>query len=206
VNGEGQTVHSVTARGEIVREELTPAYDYIAGDATPAYGNRLKKAWRHAVFVKGPQPFIVLYDELVAPQPAKFQFMLHALSAFTVDAQAARLRVNQPKASVEVAYLSPVPLTFAQTDGFKPAPTREFPNHWHVEAGTTEARGELGLITVLVPQRAGARPVWEAKRSDDAGAAVIDVTIAGRRHTLRFPKPGTDGKVQVTLPPAAASD
>ena len=31
VNGEGQVPHSVAARGEIVREKLTPAYDYIAG-------------------------------------------------------------------------------------------------------------------------------------------------------------------------------
>lgn len=206
VNGEGQTPHSVAAKGDIVREEFTPGYDYIAGDATAAYAGRLRKAWRHAVFVKGPQPFVVLYDELIAPQPATYQFMLHALKAFTIDAQAARVRVDQPKAGVEVAYLSPVALTFAQTDGFNPPPTREFPNHWHVEAGTTAARRELGMITVLVPHRHGAASPWQAVRADETSAIAVTVTIGGRAHAIRFPAPGVDGKVHVTLPAGAGSD
>ena len=200
VNGEGQTPHAVAAKGEIVREQLTPRYDYIAGDATIAYGGRLKKAWRHAVFVKGSQPFVLFYDELVAPRPAKFQFMLHGLRAFVIDAAAARLRIDQPKASVEVGYLSPVPLTFQQTDGFNPPPTREFPNHWHVEAGTTEPRQELGMVSILVPYRAGKSPVWEAKRDDGSEGTAVDVVIEGRRHTFRFPRPGSEKRVEVTVP------
>ncbi|MCX6954615.1 MAG: DUF4962 domain-containing protein [Verrucomicrobia bacterium] len=197
VNGEGQIPHSVAATGQIVREHLAPAYDYVAGDATVAYGDKLQKAWRHAVFVKGPQPFIVLYDELVAPQPAKFQFMLHALSAFAVDEKASRLRVTQKQAGLEVAYLSPVPLTFVQTDGFKPAPTKEFPNQWHLEAGTTELRRELGMVTVLVPSRTGTAPVWQAVRSEDATGTTVEVTMGDRRHTLHFPKPGSTDPVRV---------
>ena len=192
VNGEGQIPHSVAATGKIAREELTAAYDYVAGDATVAYGAKLTKAWRHAVFVKGPQPFIVLYDELVAPQPAKFQFMLHALSAFSIDEKAGRLTVAQPKAGLAVAYLSPVPLTFTQTDGFKPAPTREFPNQWHVEAGTTEARLALGMVTVLVPHRAGQEIAWQARRRDDATGVTVEVVIGGQTRTLHFPSPGHD--------------
>jgi len=200
VNGEGQIPHSVASKGEIVREQLTPHYDYIAGDATVAYGKRLKKAWRHAVFVKGEQPFIVLYDELVAPEPATFQFMLHGLQAFTVDAERARLRVEQPKAAVDVAYLSPVPLAFKQTDGFVPKPSREFPNHWHVEAGTTEERAELGVVTLLIPQRAGAAPAWTARRSEGRDGVTAEFVVNGRTYTIRFPQPGTDTAVQVSLP------
>ncbi|MBI5766984.1 MAG: DUF4962 domain-containing protein [Verrucomicrobia bacterium] len=199
VDGEGQVPHSVSSTGRIVREEFTPGYDYVAGDATPAYGKRLERALRHAVFVKGPQPFIVLYDELVAPQPAKFQFMLHALSAFSIDEKNARLHVRQPKAELDVGYLSPVPLAFAQTDGFKPAPTKEFPNQWHAETGTTEPRRALGMVTILVPSRAGAAPVWTAKRSDEANATTIDVTIGGQRRTIRFPAPGRDEPANVSL-------
>jgi len=197
VDGAGQVPHSVNSTGRIIREEFTPGYDYVAGDATPAYPKKLERAVRHAVFVKGAQPFIVLYDELIAPQPAKFQFMLHALSAFTVDADGARLRVEQPKAGLEVAYLSPVPLAFAQTDGFKPAPSREFPNQWHVEAGTTEPRRELGMVTVLVPHRAGQTPAWQSRRTDDAGGTTVEVTIDGQRHTLHFPAPGGTDAVRV---------
>jgi hypothetical protein len=190
VNGEGQLPHSVNATAKIVQEKFTPAYDYVAGDATPAYAKKLTRAVRHAVFVKGSAPFIVLYDELSAPQPAKFSFLLHALSAFTIDAAHARLGVTQPKAALDVRYLSPVPLTFTPTDGFVPKPSREFPNQWHVEAGTTELRRDLGMITVLVPARSGAAPVWDARRADDARGVSLEVTIGGKRHTLRFPAPG----------------
>ncbi len=200
VNGEGQTPHSATSTGRIVREHFTPGYDYVAGDATPAYGQRLTKAWRHVVFVKGPNPFIVMYDELVAPQPATFQFMLHALKSFQVDEPAARLRLEQPRAALEVAYLAPVPLVLAQTDGFKPAPTKEFPNLWHVEAATTERRREMGVVTVLMPHRAGGIAAWQAKRVETGAGPVIEITIGGKTHTIRFPAPGGDQPVQVTLP------
>lgn len=201
VNGEGQTPHSVAAKGAIVREQFTPGYDYIVGDATAAYAGRLKKAWRHVVFVKGVQPFIVMYDELVAPQPARFQFMLHGLKPFTIEQRESRLRLDQENSRLDVRYLSPVPLTFVQTDGFKPSPSREFPNIWHVETGTTEARGELGMVTVLVPQRAGKPATWQASRTDAAGGASVDVTVEGRRHSIQFPPPG--GTAAVTVQTAA---
>jgi hypothetical protein len=204
VNGEGQTAHSVAARGEIVREELKQDFDYIAGDATPAYGGRLKKAWRHAVLVKGAHPFVIIYDELVAPQPATFQFMLHGLKSFQIDEAAARLRIEQPKANLEVAYLSPVALAFQQTDGFKPAPTREFPNHWHVEAGTTDKRQELGMVTVLMPSRASGAVKWTTKRIEESNAVAVEVRVEGKSHLIRFPLPGTDGAVEVKLPASEA--
>jgi hypothetical protein len=199
VNGEGQIPHSVNATGRIVREQFSPAYDYVAGDATPAYGQRLQKAWRHVVFVKGERPFVVMYDELVAPEPATFQFMLHALKAFTIDERAGRLSVAEAKAGLEVAYLSPVPLTFAQSDGFTPPPTREFPNIWHVEAGTQEKRRELGVVTVLVPHRAGQAVAWQARRRESSDGPTVEIEIGGRRHSIGFPAPGTDRAVEVRL-------
>ena len=185
VNGEGQIPHSVASTGKIVRERLTPAYDYVAGDGTVAYGKRLQKAWRHAVLVKGAQPFVVLYDELVAPEPATFQFLLHGLSAFAVDEARARARLEQPQSGVEIAYLAPVPLAFRQTDGFEPKPTREFPNHWHLEAGTTERRRELGVVTVLMPYRRGQAPGWDAVRRDDDGGVTVVITAGAARHGWR---------------------
>ncbi len=199
VNGEGQVPHSAASTGRIVREQLHASYDYIAGDATIAYGGRMQKAWRHVIFVKGSEPFIVLYDEMVASAPATFQFMLHALKPFEIDANAARLRVEQPKAGVEVAYLSPVPMTFKQTDGFSPPPTKEFPNIWHVEAGTTEPRRELGVVTVLMPHRSGKTSAWQARRLEQNGEVNVEVTVAGRRHVIILPTPGTDQPVRVRL-------
>jgi hypothetical protein len=194
VNGEGQIPHSVSSpppKSSASSSRPRPTTSSAMPRSLTASGCG-KRRWRHTIFVKGEQPFVVIYDELIAPQPAKFQFMLHALSAFTVDEKAARVSVAQPKAGLSAAYLSPVPLTFAQTDGFKPAPSKEFPNQWHLETGTTELRKDLGMVTVLVPHRAGQAPVWQARRTDDATGAKVEVTIGGQTRTLHFPAPGRD--------------
>jgi hypothetical protein len=121
------------------------------------------------------------------------------LKEFAVDAKGARVRIDQPRAGVDVAYLSPVSLAFKQTDGFNPPPSREFPNHWHVEAGTGEPRKELGMISVLVPYRAGKLPAWQATRGESDGRTVVEVVIEGRRHRIGLPRAGEEA-VEVTLP------
>ncbi|MBM3860299.1 MAG: DUF4962 domain-containing protein [Verrucomicrobia bacterium] len=196
VDGIGQEKHKATPQGKIIAEQFTPGFDYICGDATAAYGNRLTRALRHVAFVKGEQPFIVLYDELAAKQPSTFQFMLHALQEFTVDEKAAKLSVEQPKAGVTVKYLAPVPLKFRQWDGFDPKPKREFPNQWHVEAGTKEKRAEIDMLTVIVPHRAGQRREWAAERFENASAIAVRVTCGNNPVLVTFRKQGTGARVE----------
>jgi hypothetical protein len=193
VNGEGQQKHVAKPQGRIVAEQLTPAFDYICGDATPAYAGRLTRAKRHVIFVKGDMPFIVLYDDLEAREPSTFQFMLHALKPFTIDEKTGELSVEQPKAGVIAKYFSPMPLSFRQWDGFEPSPDKEFPNQWHVEAGTKDKRMELSMITVLVPHRAGQPVTWRADRKDTADGLRVRITLAGKSTTVTFPKSGATG-------------
>ena len=201
VNDQGQIPHAVNSTGAIVREQLGDDYDYIAGDATAAYGGKLERARRHTVLVKGEQPFVVIYDQLIAPAAAKFEFMLHALSAFDIDEREARLHVQQPQAGLDVRYLSPVALKFVQTEGFDPPPSTarggSFPNHWHVEAGTTEPRAEIGMIAVLVPHRGRAAPAWAAQRVDRSDGIALEITVNGRARSLKFPLPGSDGPLTI---------
>ena len=194
VNGEGQEKHKATSQGRITAEQLTPQFDYICGDAVEAYSNRLTRALRHAAFVKGNNPFIVLYDDLVAKEPSTFQFMLHALKQFTIDEKSARLSVDQPKAGVMVKYLSPKPLAFRQWDGYEPKPKKEFPNQWHVEAGTQEKQNGIGMLTVIVPYRAGQKATCEAKRLESATAIGVEMTIDNNKpQIVAFRKNGITG-------------
>lgn len=188
VNGEGQVPHTAAPHGRIVEERLSPSWDYLVGDATAAYNGRLNRYRRHVAFVKGETPFIVLYDELQAKAPSTFQFMLHALKPFTVDDAAARLTVVQPLAGVAVQYLTPTPLAFRQWDGYQPPPSKPFPNQWHVEAGTREQRTELGMITVLLPYRAGKEPAWKAERAETEKAVKVSVTVGGKTTRVNFPR------------------
>lgn len=203
VDGEGQIKHTPAPHGRIAEFKLTPGWDHVVGEAAEAYGGRLVRFRRHVVLVKpGPdanaaQPFIVLFDDLESKEPATFQFMLHALARFDVDEKKARLSAAQPRAVVDVQYLSPTPLAFRQWDGFDPPPRREFPNQWHVEAATRQKQRQLGMIAVIVPYRAGQRPEWSAERAQSDAAIGMRLTCAGRRTAVWLPRPGQAGEVRV---------
>jgi hypothetical protein len=188
VDGEGQIKHTPAPHGRIAAEKLTPAWDYVMGDATPAYGGRLTRAHRHVVFVK--QGFMVMYDDLAAVKPATYQFMLHGLAEFAVDTASATLRLERPRAGVMVKYLSPAPLAFRQWDGFEPKPNREFPNQWHVEAGTQTPLPAVGMLTVMTPYRAGQAPVWSAERLESGTAVGARVKLGGKQYLVGFRKAG----------------
>jgi len=194
VNGEGQEKHKATPQGRIIAEQLTPQFDYVCGDAVAAYSNRLTRAFRHVAFVKGDKPFIVLYDDLAAREPGTFQFMLHALKPFTMDEKNAQLSVEQPKAGVAVKYLPVSQLSFRQWNGYDPKPKKEFPNQWHVEAGTQVRQKESEMLTVLVPYRAGKLISWEAKRLESETAIGVEVTMGdGKPQVVAFRKHGVTG-------------
>jgi hypothetical protein len=193
VNGEGQRPHSADPAGRIAEAALGPVFDYISGDDPEAYGGRLTRSLRRVAFVK--PDVIVIFDELAAKEASTFQFMLHGYGAFTVDEAAATLALERPLAGLTAKYLSPVPLAFRQWDGFEPRPQKEFPNVWHVEAGTREKRTELDMITVLVPHRAGQRVDWTAARTDTDSAAGVRIVRGGRTTLVAFRKTGAVGAV-----------
>jgi len=186
VDGEGQIPHSATSTGRIVGSKLTPAWDYIEGDASAAYGGRLTRARRKIAFVK--PDLIVICDDLAAPKPSSFQFMLHALGPFTVDEKGARLSVKRDKAGVTARYLSPTPLDFRQWDGYLPPPDREFPNQWHVEAGTRKNMAELRMVTVIIPERAGRESHWHAERLESDTAVGARIERGGKTTVVAFRK------------------
>lgn len=197
VNGEGQIKHTAAPHGRIAASRFTDQLDYVMGDATAAYDGRLKRFQRHIALVKGERPIIVIYDDLSANEPSTFQFMLHALTEFKLDAEHSTLEAQRPKAGVQVRYLSPIPVKFRQWDGYNPPPDKEFPNQWHAEAGTVEKRQDLGMLTIIVPSRAGEKAQCEAERIESASAIGLRVTREGKTGIVAFRKYGASGPAQV---------
>jgi hypothetical protein len=195
VNGEGQIKHTAAPHGRIVESKLTPDWDYIAGDATAAYGGRLERYQRRVAFVK--PDVIVMYDDVAAAEPATFQFMLHALAEFKLDEGKSQISVEQPKAGVTVKYLSAAPLKFRQWDGFEPKPSKEFPNQWHVEAGTQDKQRAIGMLTVLLPYRAGQRAEWTTERLESNTALGARLQSKGKNILVGFRKNGVTGKASL---------
>ncbi len=183
VDGEG---------GRIVTHEFTPDWDYLVGDATDAYGGRLLRYHRHIVFVK--PDLILIYDNLVATNAATFQFMLHAPQPFDLNEAGAELTLERSKAGLVARYLSPEALKFRQWDGYEPAPEyREFPTQWHVEAATQTPREELGMLTALVPRRAGQKAEWTAERLESDSAIGIRFVSGENKTIIAIRKAGITG-------------
>jgi hypothetical protein len=165
VDGLGQKPHSLDLGGRIVKWQFQDGVDYVQGDGTDAYEGRLKRARRHIIFLK--PDVIVIADDLEAPRPATFQWMLHGLSAFVVEEQAQRLVLDRGTAGVVVDYLAEGPLRMKQWTGYNPPPDREFqmsmgvpkiPPQWHVEASSTRPSERAFVLTVLRVFRQGQVP------------------------------------------------
>jgi hypothetical protein len=184
VNGEGQKPHSADLGGLIRTADLRDGLDYVVGDATASYEGRLQRAVRHIVFVK--PDVILIADELTAPAPSTYQFMLHGQQPFTLDEAQQRLVLDREKAGVVVDYLAQSPLKFRQWTGYTPEPDKKYllsinrpmiPDQWHVEASTVAAATTNLTFTVLRPYRTGERP--ESKVEMESSGEGIRLTVRG---------------------------
>lgn len=195
VNGEGQIKHTAAPHGRIIHSRLEKNFDYIVGDATEAYGKRLKRYHRHVLFLK--PNVIVIYDDIAAAEPSTFQFMTHALKPFAMDESNASLSVQMPKAGLSLKYLAAEPLKFRQWDGFQPPPDREFPNQWHVEASTVEKRSNAGLLTVLIPYPADDPVELKLERLETDTAIGVRISRGDSGGVVAFRKAGVAGEAEI---------
>jgi len=171
VNGEGQTIRSAAASGAIVDFKDRPGYSYVAGDATPAYVGKLKNWTRRILFLR-PGLFLLL-DEITAPNPSQFQWMLHAFEK--MDIADNRIISRRKSAQLDVHLACPQGLTLTQTDqfdtpynhGIPEAYHRRRPNHWHVTAETVQESDVVRIAAVMAVS--GAQERFEVKRQEANG-------------------------------------
>ncbi len=185
VDGEGQVPHSPDPFGRIIADDLQSGADYIAGEATRAYADKLRRYVRHVVFVK--PDLVVFVDEAIADQPRRFAWMLHALAPFEVEPRQQRLRIEREQAGAYIHYIAPSPLQMRQWDGYTPPPDAEylrsigrggFPNQWHVEASTVRPHSEVFTLTVVRPYRKTRRPLAEMEVEENDTALLIRTATA----------------------------
>ena len=193
VNGEGQKPRSADLGGRILKWDFQDGMDYVAGDATASYEGRLKRARRHVFFVK--PDVIVLADELEAPKPSTYQWMLHAQQAFELKESEQRLVLDRGEAGVVVEYVAERPLKLRQWTGYDPPPDARYlasigssiPPQWHVEAASAEPATTAFALTVLRAYRRGRAPQGGVQVRRATGALEIRVSGASQEEaTLRF--------------------
>lgn len=185
VGGQGQRVKDATATGQIVRYADGAGFSFATGDAQRAYAPRAEKALRHVFFVD--RRYFVLLDEVAAPVPVPFQWLLHARSEMQLVPERNEITVRQQDARLTANLLHPAPgaLLFSQTDAFDPpvdpAWRAKMPNEWHMSAETAPAR-QQEFLALLYP--------WQTR--DGNAPPAVRLVPAARGFALRV---GEDGLV-----------
>jgi uncharacterized protein DUF4962/heparinase II/III-like protein len=198
VDNIGQKYHSAGVAGRIVKWDFQKDYDYVLGDATPAYEGRLTKALRHVVLVK--PDLIVIADEFEAPKPSTFQWMLHGQAPFDLSEPGQRLVLDRKEAGVVVDYAAAEPLKMRQWTGYDPEPNWKYlesikssgiPPQWHVEAASAQPSSQALTFTVMRVYRNGPAPSSKVQVDRRSRSVIVDgttVAFGADGATIRRPR------------------
>ncbi|MGI5820308.1 MAG: DUF4962 domain-containing protein [Armatimonadota bacterium] len=173
VNGEGQPIFDITAKGQIVDYFESPVGCYTAGDATEAYKGKLSKFVRHILYLR-PDAFVIV-DELEAAEPATWTWAGHALQEMAVDGEARRVTITENDAALDIAFAAPAALSFAQHDHWDGHPPQgryaSQPQQWHLYAETTEPSEVERFVTLMHVREGGEPPAFDPGSTATGGVA-----------------------------------
>jgi len=189
VNGLGQKKHSNLPLGEITEFATSPRFDYVVGEAAPAYEGRVTRFTRAALFIK-PEA-IVLIDTLEAPEASTFQWLLHARTEMQVEGQTIRAKGLGNGAAV-VQLLLPEGLQITQTSQFDPPPQEWVKlEQWHLQAATAQPAKVASFVSVIRPYRADApEPTLTAKALESAEALGCELDLGDGKAVVVWRKSG----------------
>ena len=190
VDGQGQVAREWGLGGRLAAFESTAGYDYARGEAARTYGGRLDRFDRHVVHVR-PGVFVIC-DDLEAPQPSRFEWLLHGCRRIGVEEADRTLRITNAPAAMTVRLLLPERIEFTQTDRYEPEPEMTakggtWSNTWHLSAASERAR-QTRFLAVLMPCRTGAEdrlPAVRLLRGDGADGVELK-TQDGTRDVVAF--------------------
>ena len=176
VDNEGQVKRSKASNGFIADFADVDDFSYTMGDATAAYGGRLESFTRAVTFVrpKAELPgYFVMIDDLRAPEPRTYQWLLHARKEMAIDEASSSVTSTEGEAHLRVQFLWPEALELSQHDQFSVPPLNNAANQWHFTASTTEKRVVARIVTLLVPYQGDEAPELDATLlRDESGVAV----------------------------------
>jgi len=156
VNGEGQPIKDITAKGRIADYFASPGGVYTVGDATAAYKGKLSRFLRHIIYVR-PNAFLI-YDDLEAPEPSTFTWCCHALEEMQLDEGSRRITVTRGDATLEIFFAMPETVTMRQDNDFGTDPQGRYadqPKQWHCYVKSTEKATTQQFVALIRVHRYG---------------------------------------------------
>jgi hypothetical protein len=142
---------------KVMERSSGPDWQYISVDLTPAYGKRLTRFHRRLLHVE-PDLFVIC-DDVTAPEPAAFEFLLHSTGTIRVDPRSHEVCADLPRAGFTAHCLTPgrngvaVGPALLSANATDMAP--DGPSHLHF--ASTNLLAELHLLTPILVHPAGQR-------------------------------------------------
>lgn len=199
VNGQGQVRAGVGHGGRIAGFESTPHLGYVCGDAAAAYGGLLKVARRHVLLVR--PDVVIIVDDLEAPAPAKFEWLMHAFDALELNEAAQTFVSRRGGEAMQVRLVTSDRMRFTQSNEWPVAPRKGFPTasapepvkRWHFSASTSDAAAARRIAAVMMVGAGGGKP--SAQVRENGNRIEVLTTSAQGSGTVRIDL-GTTGAGQ----------
>jgi hypothetical protein len=197
VDGQGAINRDGNRGGEIVAFSSNGSFGYVCGEAENAYGDLLNKCRRHLALVRPAT--LILVDDLHAPEPSTFEWLLHAFERFEIDPSGGEHSITSRRggASLTGQLYASTGLRVSQTDRWPIEPDEGYPTltrpvpprRWHLaaETGAVERVRIACVFNVQGP----------SERAPD-----LSVKRSGERILLQW---GPDASGEICLDPDAAS-
>ncbi len=185
VDGAGQDERRGEGRVECYLSDSASGwgggFTYARGDATGVYAGRLARAIRHVAKLEGD--LFVVADDLEAPSPARYSWLLHAQERMALDAGAAEIVSAGGGARLAARVLVPRGVDLSQSSLFDPPPLRDQaiatrgrpqrPDQFHASASTREKYKEGAFLVRLAVSRGEPPAMMKGERAEESahGAA-----------------------------------
>jgi hypothetical protein len=194
VDGHGQVKRSSSAKGQIVAFETTPSIDVVVGEAGEAYRvsesrgkeSRLLDRYTRAILFVKPE-LVIVFDRLVAREPATFEYWLHAINEFDVkDQRSITVREGDVVCSIDI--LSPPDLTFSQTNQYDPNPWPQIKKReWHLTSKTPAKSKNIEFVALYRPHRSSQPAPAAAELQPIDGGFVLNAELSDGRIVALLP-------------------
>jgi hypothetical protein len=162
----------------MIEQTSGPDWGYVVFDASAAYRDRVEKYHRGILFVE-PDLF-VLYDHVVAKEPASFQMVLHPPAETRLDTTWGDLHLDLPKAGL-IIHAPGRRHDLRSWQRMESAVDTLLPGTVTMGLGPTNKLAEVNLLTVFAVPRGG------AKRSYAFKLLVSTSSIGARIHRDGLP-------------------
>jgi hypothetical protein len=190
INGKDQKKRSAEAFGEITDFRTTPTMDIVVGEAGKSYEDGLLDRYtRSIIFIK--PDLVVVYDRLEANEASTYEYWLHAINKIAVEDQH-NIQVRAEDVACDIDFLSPVGLSFTQTDQYDPKPRERFKLlEWHLTGKTPGKKRSMEFIALYRPHRTKEQVPNEASLEKIKGGYALKVKLSDGEFSTLLP---TDDK------------